>query len=103
MVDASLDDIRRLAAMEVYIEHSMCMFVEDSKFHFYDPATLAQLIEAGTVERTILGSDLGQVGNPTIADGFRHVTEICLDLGYSEADVRKMTSTNAARLIGLEP
>jgi hypothetical protein len=29
------------------------------------------------------------------------VIEICLDLGYSEADVRKMVSTNAAKLVGL--
>lgn len=102
IVDADLDDIRRLVAMNVYIEHSMCMFAENSKFKFYDPETLRSLIEAGTVERTILGSDLGQAGNPTIAEGFRNVIEICLDLGYSEADVRKMTSTNAAELMGLD-
>lgn len=102
IVDADLDDIRRLVAMNVYIEHSMCMFAENSKFKFYDPETLRSLIEAGTVERTILGSDLGQAGNPTIAEGFRNVIEICLDLGYSEAEVRKMTSTNAAELMGLD-
>lgn len=102
IVDADYDDIRKLVAMGVYIEHSMCMFAENSKFKFYDPDILRQLIEAGTVERTILGSDLGQAGNPTIADGFRNVIEICLDLGYSEADVRKMTSTNAAALMGLD-
>jgi hypothetical protein len=27
---------------------------------------------------------------------------MCLDLGYSEADIRKMFSTNAAKLFGLE-
>jgi formylmethanofuran dehydrogenase subunit D len=102
IVDANLDDIRRLVAMNVYIEHSMCMFAENSKFKFYDPETLKGLIEAGTVDRTILGSDLGQAGNPNIAEGFRNVIEICLDLGYSEADVRKMTSTNAAQLMGLD-
>lgn len=102
IIDADLSDIRRLADMGVYIEHSMCMFAEDSKFKFYDPDTLRGLIEAGTVARTILGSDLGQAGNPKIADGFRNVMEICLDLGYSEADVRKMTSTNAADLMGLK-
>jgi len=102
IIDASLDDIRRLVQMNVYIEHSMCMFAENSKFKFYDPPILKELIEAGTVERTILGSDLGQVGNPKIADGFRNVIEICLDLGYSEAQVRKMTSTNAAELMGLD-
>lgn len=101
VIDASLDDVRRLVNMGVYVEHSMCMFVPGSKFKFYDPPELARIIEAGTVERTILGSDLGQVGNPRMVDGFRNVIETVLDLGYDEAQVRKMVSTNAADLVGL--
>ncbi len=101
VVGASLADITRLAGMGVYIEHSMCMFAEDSKFRVFDPENLRGLIEAAGVDSTILGSDLGQVGNPRLVDGFLSVIEICLDLGYSEADVRKMVSTNAARLVGL--
>jgi formylmethanofuran dehydrogenase subunit D len=102
VIDATNDDIATLASMGVYVEHSMCMFAEDSKFRFYDPPILDGLIKAGTVAKTILGSDLGQVGNPRVVDGFRSVISICLDLGYSEDDVRKMVSTNAAMLIGLE-
>jgi hypothetical protein len=101
VVDATLPDITRLAGMGVYIEHSMCMFAEDSKFRMFDPETLRSLIEAAGVDRTILGSDLGQVGNPRLVDGFLSVIEICLDLGYSEAQVRKMVSSNAADLVGI--
>jgi hypothetical protein len=101
VVDASLDDMRQLANEGVYMEHSMCMWVPGSKFRFYDPEFLGQVIEAGTVDLTILGSDLGQKGNPTIVDGFRSVIETALEIGYSEADVRKMTATNAATLMGL--
>lgn len=101
VIDASLADIRRLVDMGVYVEHSMCMFVPGSKFKFYDPPELDKIIEAGTVGRTILGSDLGQVGNPRMIDGFRNVIETVLDLGYDEAEVRKMVSTNAAELVGL--
>jgi hypothetical protein len=101
VIDATLDDIRRLVDMGVYVEHSMCMFVPGSKFKFYDPPELARIIEAGTVGRTILGSDLGQVGNPRMVDGFRNVIETVLDLGYDEAQVRRMVSTNAADLVGL--
>jgi predicted TIM-barrel fold metal-dependent hydrolase len=78
------------------------MFVEGSKFKFYTPEILDQLIQAGTLDRTILGSDLGQVGNPRPIDGFRMVIGTCLDLGYTEEDIRKMVSTNAARLFGLD-
>lgn len=102
VVDATLDDMRQLARDGVYMEHSMCMWVPGSKFKFYDAEFLQQIIEAGTVERTILGSDLGQEGNPTIVDGFRHVIATCLALGYSDDEVRKMTSTNAATLMGIQ-
>ncbi|VVO43848.1 hypothetical protein [Pseudomonas fluorescens] len=83
------------------MENSMCMWVPGSKFKFYDPEFLQQVIEAGTVDLTILGSDLGQQGNPSIVEGFRSVISTVLDLGYSDADVRKMTSDNAARLMGI--
>jgi hypothetical protein len=101
VIDASLGDIRRLVEMGVYVEHSMCMFVSGSKFKFFDSAELDQVIKAGTVDRTILGSDLGQVGNIRLIDGFRSVIEIVLDLGYTESEVRKMVSINAADLLGL--
>jgi hypothetical protein len=101
VVGASHDDIRRLVGLGVYVEHSVCMFIEGSKFKFYDPPELEALIQAGTVERTILGSDLGQQGNPRLVDGFRAVIGTCLDLGYGEAQVRRLISGNAADLIGL--
>jgi hypothetical protein len=101
VIGASLDDIHTLAGDGVYLEHSMCMFMPDSKFHFFDPETLKALIEAGGPERTILGSDLGQAGNPRPVDGFRQVIEMCLDIGYGEAVIRKLTSGNAAALVGL--
>jgi uncharacterized protein DUF6282 len=101
VVDATLDHMRQLASESVFMEHSMCMWVPGSKFKFYDPDFLGQVIEAGTVDLTILGSDLGQKGNPTIGDGFRSVIRTALDIGYSEADIRKMTSGNAARLMGI--
>ncbi|MCK9512745.1 MAG: DUF6282 family protein [Pigmentiphaga sp.] len=102
VVDASLEDMAQLARMGVWLEHSMCMFVPGSKFHFYDPETLDQLIKAGTVEKTILGSDLGQKGNPRMVDGFRQVIATCLELGYGEEQIRRMISGNAATLIGLD-
>lgn len=102
VIDATLADMTRLAGMGVYLEHSMCMFAENSKFRFYEPAKLHAMIEAAGVDRTILGSDLGQVGNPRLVDGFLSVIEICLDLGYSAEQVRKMVSTNAADLVGLD-
>lgn len=101
VVGATLDDMRTLVTMGAYLEHSMCMFVPGSMYKFYEPPQLNGMIEAGTVERTILGSDLGQQGNPRIVDGFRSVIETVLDLGYAEAQVRRMVSSNAADLVRL--
>ncbi|WP_448110894.1 DUF6282 family protein [Pseudomonas lini] len=101
VVDATLDDMRELARAGVYMEHSMCMWVPGSKFKFYDDQFLQQVIEAGTVDLTILGSDLGQQGNPSIAEGFRNVIGQLLDLNYSDEDIRKMTSGNASSLMNL--
>lgn len=101
IIGADLDDLRRLADMGVYIEHSSCMFTPGSKYNFFGPQKLKEVIDAGGVERTILGSDLGIYDNMRLVEGCRAVIEVCLDLGYSEAEVRKLTTTNAADLIGL--
>ena len=102
VVDASLQDMGSLVAMGAYLEHSMCMFIPESKFHFYQPGELDKMIRVGGVDRTILGSDLGQTGNPTPVEGFRNVIATCLDLGYREEEITKMISTNACRLLGLD-
>ncbi len=102
LIGASHADIRRLVEMGAYIEHSISMFVPGSKGRIYEPKDLQALIEAGTIERTILGSDLGQAGNCLPAVGFRQIICICLELGYSEGDIRRMINGNPAKLIGLD-
>lgn len=102
VIDANLRDIGELVADGAFIEHSICMFVEDSRFRFFDPETLDGLIKAGTVEQTILGSDLGQINNPSPVEGFRSVIRVCIDLGYDDSQIRAMISGNAARLMGLD-
>jgi hypothetical protein len=102
IIGATLEDVRQLAAMGVNLEHSSCMFTPGSKYMFFSPEELKQLIDAAGVDRTILGSDLGIFDNMRLVDGCRKVIEVCLRLGYSEEEVRKMTTTNAADLIGLD-
>jgi hypothetical protein len=104
IVGASHEDIRRLVAMGAYIEHSLCMFIEVPKRKRgpFPPEELNELIRSGTVDRTILASDLGQRGVDHPVAGFRSVIRICIDLGYSDADIRKMVSTNALRLLGMQ-
>lgn len=104
IVDASLKDISSLVSMGAYIEHSLCMFIQlqGRDAAMFPAEELDKLIKAGTVERTILASDLGQVGNDHPVAGFRSVIARCIDLGYSDDEIRAMISTNALRLMGLE-
>jgi hypothetical protein len=102
IIGASIDEVRQLAEMGVYIEHSSCMFTPGNKYAFYDPQQLDELIQAAGIEWTILGSDLGVYDGFRLAEGSRAVIEVLLDLGYREEDIRRLTSTNAAELIGLD-
>lgn len=104
IVGASHEDIRRLVAMGAYIEHSLCMFIEVPKRKRgpFPPEELHQLIQSGTVDRTILASDLGQRGVDHPVAGFRNVIKICIDLGYTDEDIHKMVSRNALELLGMD-
>lgn len=102
IIGANVDDVRRLAEMGAYIEHSSCMFTPGNKYAFYDPQQLQELIDAAGIERTILGSDLGVFDGFKLVEGSRGVIAVLLDLGYSEDDIRKLTRINAAELIGID-
>jgi hypothetical protein len=99
-VGATLSDVKELVSMGAWIEHSICMFIPN-RMKVYDDAFLKALIEAAGVDRTFFGSDLGQTNAPLPVEGFRQIIGLCLSLGYSEEDVRKMVSTNAAQLAGI--
>lgn len=101
VLEASLDDIKELASMGVMLEHSINMFVE-TRTRKYDGAFLKQLIDAAGVDNSMLGSDLGQRNNVTPIEGFVLVIELCLGLGYSPDEVRKLVGSNAAKLAGLD-
>lgn len=102
IVDASLNDVRGIAAMGVMVEHSLCIFLDGSKLQTRSGEDLRQHIEAAGVENTILCSDLGQVGLYSPLEGFRRGVDLCLQLGYTDDDIRKMVSINTARVLGLE-
>lgn len=102
IVDASLNDVQGIAAMGAFVEHSLCMFLEGSKFKIADGEDLRRHIESAGVEQTIMCSDLGQVGAFSPLDGFRRGIKLCLDLGFSDAQIRQMFSLNAARMLGIE-
>ncbi|MBN9039057.1 MAG: hypothetical protein J0H53_23595 [Rhizobiales bacterium] len=94
------DDIRDLANLGALVEQSAGLYV-DSRFNTFSPQELKEHIEAAGVAHSSIGSDLGQVDNPTPVEGMRQAIKLCLALGFSEADVRTMVADNPAKLVGL--
>jgi len=103
VIDATVADVADLAQMGVWIEHSFCMFINEPYSKFFTGQDLKALITAAGVDRTILGSDLGQINNPRPVASFRSVILLLLGLGYGKGDVRKLISLNACSLMGIAP
>lgn len=102
IVGASLNDVRGIAAMGAYVEHSLAFFLEGSKFRTRTNEDLHNHIEAAGVDQTIFCSDLGQVGTLAPVDGFRRAVALCLELGYGDEAIHKMVASNAAKALGLD-
>ena len=88
-----------LAALGATIEHDIAMYYDDK--HFTVPELLEWIDLIGP-ERTSLGSDLGQVGNPLPVDGYKQILGKLLDSGVPEKAIRLMVRDNPSRLIGLD-
>jgi hypothetical protein len=102
IVDASMNDVKGIAAMGAFVEHSLCMFLEGSKYRVATGEDLRRYIAAAGVDQTIFCSDLGQTGSMSPLEGFRQGIRLCIDLGYDDGQIRKMVSLNTARALGIE-
>jgi hypothetical protein len=95
------EDIKEMAEFGALIEQSACLYI-DSRFNVFSPQELKEHILAAGVAHSSIGSDLGQVDNPTPVEGMKQAIKMCLALGFSEDDVRLMVRDNPARLVGLK-
>jgi hypothetical protein len=101
VIKASREEVAKFAESGAIIEHECCMYDEDSEFHHWDTKALKAWIDLVGPERSSIGSDLGQVDNPSPIDSFKKMLGQLHDCGVSEGDLRKMVRDNPARLLGL--
>jgi len=95
------DDIAEIAQkFDALIEQSACLYV-DSRFNVYEPELLAEHIRAAGVAHSSIGSDLGQVDNPTPVEGLRQAIKLCLASGFTDDEVRVMVRDNPSRLVDI--
>ncbi|HKV38963.1 MAG TPA: DUF6282 family protein [Blastocatellia bacterium] len=59
-------------------------------------------IRRAGVERAILSTDLGQATNPPVAEGFAMFAQKLLDAGFTATEIKRMSATNPASLLGRE-
>lgn len=101
VIEATHDDARRWVELGAVIEHSLCMYDDESSFYHWDVDTLVAWVEAIGPEHSTLGSDLGQMSNPLPTDSFRKIVAKLLEKGLREDDVKLMVRDNPARLLGV--
>ena len=77
------------------------MYDERSLFHNWELDTLVEWVQAIGAERSILGSDLGQMNNPLPTDSFREIVGRLLERGVPEDQIRSMVARNPAELLGV--
>jgi len=102
VIEASKDEVKQMAELGALIEHSLCMYDEESTFHNWQIDTLVDWVRWVGPERSSLGSDLGQANNPFPIDSFRKICARLLEAGLSEREVRMLVADNPARLLGVD-
>ncbi len=100
MVGMTIPQMQEAAKLGAYLEFVYNGLIgQGKKFEMRD---YAQAIRAIGTEFCILASDLGQAANPLPPDGLSAFFAGLLKEGFSEADIKLMSSTNPARALGLQ-
>jgi hypothetical protein len=102
VIDASRDEVKEMVALGAVIEHSLCMYDEESTFCNWRIDTLVEWIGWVGPEHSSLGSDLGQASNPFPVDSFRKICGRLLEAGMPERELRMLVADNPARLLGVD-
>jgi predicted metal-dependent TIM-barrel fold hydrolase len=98
IVNASLEDMVDFADQGVVIEHSYALVLSGELKKEY----LVEMIRRVGAERTTIGSDLGQKGNPYPVEGLKSCIRDLLDLGIKDEEIDLVLRKNPAKLIGLD-
>jgi Family of unknown function (DUF6282) len=101
VVEATHEQGKRFVELGAVIEHSLCMYDDRSSFYNWDIDVLLGWIRAVGVDRSTLGSDLGQMKNPLPSEAFTNIVGQLLDAGLSEGELESMVRRNPARLLDM--
>ena len=93
------DELKQLAKVGVYIEHSFWDVLPT--MNAYDPVRIVELVKAIGAEHSIMSTDLGQSYNPPAPEGMRMFIATMLMKGLNADQVEIMVKKNPVKLLGL--
>ncbi|HWL02810.1 MAG TPA: DUF6282 family protein [Microbacteriaceae bacterium] len=93
---------KRLTTLGAKFEFPVAMFDKLDMPTLFTLEDLVGWIDAVGPEHALIGSDLGQAGNPLPVEAYRSLLPRLLDASVSEDAVRLMIQTNPAFLLGLD-
>lgn len=101
--EMSLENQKKMAALGVYLEYN---YIEISDYKHdpngpksQPPEKIARLIRGVGADHIIMGTDSGQVTNPSSPEGMKLYIADMLRLGITKDELLKMTSTNPYKLL----
>ncbi len=96
--DYSVQEMRDFQRAGFYVEHILATLYSGKQT--YD--RLYELLQEHGCEKTIISSDLGQVGRPIPSDGILTFIDEMQKRGMPEEDLRLITGANPRRLLGID-
>lgn len=96
--DYSIEEMREFQKAGFYVEHILATLYSGKQT--YDG--LYELIRGHGCEKTIISSDLGQVGRPIPSDGILTFIDEMQKRGLSEEDILRITGSNPRSLLDLD-
>lgn len=85
----------------VKFEHELCMYDDRSSYYHWTLDVLLEYMKKLGVGSTMIGSDLGQAGNPYPVQAYRRIVQGLLDLEVSKEDIKQMISVNPGSLLNV--
>jgi hypothetical protein len=103
MIGASTEDMVKWAGLGAFIELNAVNFVPESKFCTNPLAQTKEICDAVGLEHIVLDSDYGQNKNGDPVGCMLHFVDLVrAENGFTDEQVRIITETNPAWLLGIE-
>lgn len=100
LINMRIEDQKEMVKLGAYLEHTLLSTMPI--WRVTSPQEIADVVKRIGGEHCILTTDFGQVHHPSPIEGLRFFSRTLLELGVTEASIKKMICENPHKLLGLE-